>query len=85
MKKSKGMMAEVGMMHMEPKISFDFPKGGGLKVPDGFKDLTIDKEIVVVVKGTICEICGEKEYGSPGFRVKPTSVEIEGKIRKARP
>lgn len=56
------------------RVSFDFGKGG-MAVPEGFDDLTVDDEVTVVVTGKISAIRQESDTAS--FSLQMEKIELQ--------
>jgi len=66
----------------KPNMDLNFPKGG--VQPRGFKDVTIDDSVTVLVKGRVREVRENADEWNPGkhLRVRITSCQITGPKEK---
>jgi len=60
-------------------VDFSFGGQEGLPVPDGFKDLTIDEEITVLVKGKVRSIRQDKENSGFSIIMSKLQIKTDGK------
>ena len=66
-----------------PSISMRFPKGGKVQ-PGGFKELGVDEEVTVILKGKVKRLEHDSEEWNPGKHVtiQPTSCEFQKPARE---
>jgi hypothetical protein len=57
------------------RVNFDFGKGG-LKEPNGFKELTVDEEVTVVVTGKVTSIRVDSDSSNFGMRMDSIKLKI---------
>jgi hypothetical protein len=57
------------------RVNFDFGKGG-LKEPKGFKELTVDEEVSVVVTGKVTSIRVDSDSSIFGLRLDSIKLKI---------
>lgn len=60
------------------RVSFDFGEGG-MKQPDGFKDLSMDDEVTVVVTGKVSAIRQETDTSSFSLQMEKITLKVPGK------
>ena len=70
------------MRKEKPKLTLNFPKDG--VQPKGFKDVSIDDSVTVLVKGTVLSVSENAESWDPGkhLTVKIVSCRIAGPKEK---
>ncbi|MEW6385909.1 MAG: hypothetical protein AB1491_00110 [Thermodesulfobacteriota bacterium] len=56
------------------KVSFNFGKGG-MQEPEGFKDLSVDQEVTVLVTGKVTSIRSETETSQ--FDLHMEKIELQ--------
>jgi hypothetical protein len=61
------------------RVSFDFGKGkGGMKEPEGFKDLTVGSKVTVLVTGKVVSLRTDQDSSAFSLAMEKLELQIKG-------